>query len=114
MQNDLFTLWGGTSDTAHYQQHTWPKENPEKILIEIQVENPNVKWKPIIEPKDVLVRPLHIKLNFMKQFVKAHNQILSFTICEKCFVGQRIKKIKASDEFTQLINTPEKTSLKHC
>src|ERR1700743_2140370 len=31
----------------------------------------NVKWEPLIDPRKVLVPPLHIKLGLIKQFVTA-------------------------------------------
>ena len=45
-----------------------------KILIDLKTGKHNVKWEPVVEPKNILMPPLHIKLGLMKLFVKALDQ----------------------------------------
>lgn len=109
-------LWDSRADALHYQQHSWPKRT------EFQIGKHNVKTKPIVEPDHVLMPPLHIKLGLIKQFVKALRQdseafqylkiffpkLSEAKIKAGIFVGPQIKKIMASEEFPQLLNTHEK------
>jgi hypothetical protein len=109
-------LWDSRADAVHYQQHIWPKRT------EFQIGKHNVKWEPLVEPKNVLMPPLHIKLGLMKQFVKALDQnseafqylknffpkLSEAKVKAGIFVGPQIKKIMSSDEFTQLLNSNEK------
>ena len=79
---------------------------------------------PIVDPKKVLMPPLHIKLGLMKQFVKALNQDSSaFTyllesfpklseakIKGGIFIGPQIKKLFESNEFSDRLNYIERTA----
>ena len=81
-------------------------------------------WEPLVDPKNVLMPPLHIKLGQMKQFVKALNQeldackyLLEFfpklseaKIKGGIFVGPQIKKIFKSTEFSDKLSKTERTA----
>ena len=58
-------LWDSRDTKAHYQKQVWPKRE------EFVVGEKNVKNIPLINPKKVLLPPLHIKRGLIKQFVKA-------------------------------------------
>lgn len=75
-----------------------------------------MKAKLIVEPKDILMPPLHIKLGLMKQFLKAHNseafeylkrlfpKLSEAKVKAGIFVGPQIKQIMSSDDFTEFLN----------
>ena len=81
-------------------------------------------WEPLVDPKIVLMPPLHIKLGLMKQFVKALNQesdafkyLLEFfpklseaKIKGGIFVGPEIKKVLESAEFPKKLTRTEKAA----
>ncbi|KAL0831279.1 hypothetical protein ABMA28_002123 [Loxostege sticticalis] len=109
-------LWDSRADTLHYKQQSWPER------IGFQIGKHNVQNEPIVKADDILMPPLHIKLGLMKQFVKALRQdspafeqlkrffpkLSEAKIKAGIFVGPQIKKIIASEEFPELLNTHEK------
>ena len=58
-------LWDSRDDSKHYTKTIWPPRE------ELAVERYNVKHTPLIDPRKVYLPPLHIKLGFIKNFVKA-------------------------------------------
>ena len=58
-------LWDGRDRKHHYTKHKWPERNS------LEAGEYNVINNPLVDPKKVLLPPLHIKLGIMKQFVKA-------------------------------------------
>jgi len=58
-------LWDSRDTEAHYHRRDWPQRT------EFFVGRNNVKWEPLVDPLNVLMPPLHIKLGLMKQFVSA-------------------------------------------
>ncbi|MGH0118403.1 UNVERIFIED_CONTAM: hypothetical protein FKN15_023339 [Acipenser sinensis] len=58
-------LWDSWDTKAHYHRRDWPQRT------EFFVGRNNVKWEPLVDPRNVLMPPLHIKLGLMKQFVRA-------------------------------------------
>src|ERR1700743_3261796 len=84
----------------------------------------NVKWEPLIDPRKVLVPPLHIKLGLIKQFVTALDkesaafkylqdlfpQLSEDKVNAGIFVGPQIKKIIGSDEFDKKLSRKEKAA----
>ncbi|GBP89284.1 hypothetical protein EVAR_60426_1 [Eumeta japonica] len=60
--------WDSRDKKNHYVKKEWPKRD---ALIPGQR---NVLHTPLINPEDVLLPPLHIKLGLMKNFVKAMNK----------------------------------------
>ena len=61
-------LWDSRADSQHYEQKDWP---PRTSFLP---GNHNVKAVPLVDPKKILLPPLHIKLGLMKNFVKALNK----------------------------------------
>ena len=61
-------LWDNRDRQNHYVQKDWPKR------INITPGTNNIVQKPLVNPTDILIPPLHIKLGLMKQFVKALNK----------------------------------------
>ena len=58
-------LWDSHDDSNHSTKTIWPPRE------EIVVGRYNMKHTPLINPQKVYLPPLHIKLRFMKNFVKA-------------------------------------------
>ena len=99
-------LWDSRDTKAHYQKQVWPKRE------EFVVGEKNVKNIPLINPKKVLLPPLHIKLGLIKQFVKAlHKNGAAFMYLQNLFpklseakvkggifIGLQVKLILKSDE----------------
>ena len=91
----------------------WPK------LTEYSVGYSNIKWNPFIYPIKILLPPLLINLDLIKQFVKAldknsdafkHLQNFFTKISEAkieagVFVGPQIRKILDCNEFLEELTT---------
>jgi hypothetical protein len=56
---------GQQGQKSHYIQKQWPKRDS------LILENKNVPNNPLVNPENVFLPPLHIKLGLMKNFVKA-------------------------------------------
>lgn len=83
-------LWDSRDDNAHYHQEYWPERT------EFLMGKHNVKWEQLIDPKNVLMPPLHIKLGLMKQFVKAlSNESKAFQYLKNIFPKLSEFKMKA-------------------
>ena len=84
----------------------------------------NVKWEPLVDPRKVLIPPLHIKLGLMKQFVTALDkesaafnciqdffpQLSEAKVKAGVFVGPQIKKIMECKEFPKKLTRVEKAA----
>ena len=84
----------------------------------------NVKWEPLIDPRKVLMPPLHIKLGLIKQFVTALDkesaafkylqdlfpQLSEAKVNAGIFVGPQIKKIIECDEFAKKLSRKEEAA----
>ena len=111
-------LWGSRATSEHYRRKNWEQRT------EFVVGSRNVMWEPLVDPRNVLMPPLHIKLGLMKQFVKALNQksdafnyLLEFfpklseaKIKSGIFVGPQIKKIFKLTEFSDKLSKTERTA----
>ena len=111
-------VWDSRDTKAHYQKQVWPKRE------EFVVGEKNVKNIPLINPKKVLLPPLHIKLGLIKQFVKAldkdgaafkYLQNLFPKLSEAkvkggIFIGPQVKLILKSDEFLETLSAVEKNA----
>ena len=109
-------LWDSRHDSNHYAVKVWPpRENP-------CVGTYNVKHQPLVDPIDVYLPPLHIKLGLMKNFVKAmdlHGERFKYLkelfraeksdaklkVC--IFVGPEIRKLMVDDGFQERLKTLE-------
>ncbi|KAL6481179.1 hypothetical protein MHYP_G00092590 [Metynnis hypsauchen] len=97
---------------AHYHRRDWPQRT------EFTVGKNNVKWEPLVDPRKVLMPPLHIKLGLIKQFVRALDKesrafnylqdifpkLSEAKIKAGVFVGPQIKKIIECSEFPKKLN----------
>lgn len=52
----------------HYQQTQWP------LRTSLQIGNKNVINAPLVRTDQIILPPLHLKLGYMKQFVKCLNR----------------------------------------
>ena len=57
-------LWDSRNASLHYEKRTWP------LRTGYEVGAHTLKQEPLVEPRKVLMPPLHIKLGLIKQFVK--------------------------------------------
>ncbi len=57
--------WDSRDCDAHYVKKVWPKRE------NFNPGSKNVLHEPLVDPKNILLPPLHIKLGLMKNFVKA-------------------------------------------
>ena len=109
-------LWDSRDTKAHYQKQVSPKR------VEFVVGEKNVKSIPPINPKKVLLPPLHIKLGLIKQFVKALDKdgaafkylqnrfpkLSEAKVKGGIFIGPQVKLILKSDEFLKTLSAVEK------
>lgn len=58
-------LWDSRNKAQHWIQKDWP------VRETMTVGGKNVIHEPLVDRKDILLPPLHIKLGLMKQFVRA-------------------------------------------
>lgn len=60
-----FCEWDSRAKSLHYTQKEWPPRLVSKIGAK------NVMNEPLVDSKNIILPPLHIKLGLIKQFVKA-------------------------------------------
>ncbi|XP_058858437.1 uncharacterized protein LOC117432411 isoform X3 [Acipenser ruthenus] len=91
---------------------------------EFSVGRNNVKWEPLVDPRKVLMPPLHIKLGLMKQFVRALDKesaafkylqdffpkLSEAKVKAGVFVGPQIKTILECNEFPKKLTSKEKAA----
>ncbi|XP_061419050.1 uncharacterized protein LOC133349530 [Lethenteron reissneri] len=111
-------LWDSRDTKAHYHRRDWPQQT------EFSVGRNNVKWEPLVDPRKVLMPPLHIKLGLMKQFVRAVDKesaafkylqdffpkLSEAKVKAGVFVGPQIKKILELNEFPKKLTSKEKAA----
>ncbi|KAJ4442913.1 hypothetical protein ANN_04507 [Periplaneta americana] len=103
-------MWDSRDRKSHYIQADWPARN----------HNPcekNVVAESLVDPKDVLLPPLHIKLGLIKYFVIGMNQegqafkyvrekfpkLSDAKVKESIFVGQQIRELVKDPAFDQVL-----------
>ncbi|KAJ8893179.1 hypothetical protein PR048_005764 [Dryococelus australis] len=59
--------WDSHDRNSHYEKREWPRRK-------WQVGEKNIKREKLVASEDTLLRPLHIELGLIKQFVKAMDQ----------------------------------------
>lgn len=83
-------LWDSRDRDKHYTDHKWPERKS------LKVGEHNIIEKPLVNPKNVLIPPLHIKLGIIKQFVKALDKDgRCFKYIEKKFPKKSDEKLKS-------------------
>lgn len=117
-------MWDSRATDKHYLIKDWPKRT------EFLCGKSNVKYLPLIDPKDVILPPLHIKLGLMKNFVKAMDKngagflylksifpkLTEAKLKEGIFIGPQIRQLMKDQNFDQKLNDKELnawTSLKN-
>ena len=89
----------------------------------MKVGEKNVHFESLIDPKKVLLPPLHIKLGMMKQFVKAlpkdretfkylsskFPRLPEAKLKEGVFVGPDIRKLMKDNNFENVMNDVERS-----
>ena len=58
-------IWDSRADHEHYKRRVWPKRET------LSPGSHNVLYEPLVDRKDVMMPPFHIKLGLAKQFVKS-------------------------------------------
>ena len=113
-------LWDSRNTNFHYHKRNWPPRSS------YDIETHNVKHKPLVKPKKVLLPPLHIKLGLIKQFVKKlnpesdafkHIQELLPKLSEAkvkagIFVGPQVKRLMKSNSFSEKLSAVERRAWK--
>lgn len=108
--------WDSRARAKHWIIKDWPPRT------ELKPGSKNVINPPMLDPKSVLLPPLHIKLGLMKQFIKALNhKDPCFQYLEKkfpkvtsekkkagIFVGPQIRQLFKDREFENTMNSLEK------
>ena len=108
-------MWDSRDRKAHYIQADWPARN-------LDSSKKNVIAEPLVDPKDVLLPPLHIKLGLMKNFVKGMNQegqafkylrdkfprLSDAKVKEGIFVGPQIRQLVKDPAFDRVLEGKEK------
>ena len=67
-------LWDSRANYQHYLKKDWPQRSWEIPVDPKGKPTQNVRCAPLVEPKDIILPPLHIKLGLMTNFVKAMNK----------------------------------------
>ena len=107
---------GQSANNSHYAVKVWsPRQSS-------QIGKHNVQHQPLVSSADVLLLQLHIKLDLMKNFVKAMDRdgdgfkfLKDFLGAEKTdakfkagvFVGPEIRKLMQNEEFGARLNPLE-------
>lgn len=91
-------LWEGRRTEDHYKKnHVWPN----RITFKVGVNS--IDHLPLIEPTNVLLPPLHIKLGIFRNFVRALNKDSeAFTELTNIFPKLSAAKIKAGKQHLAL------------
>ena len=105
-------LWDSRTIAEHYVRRDWPARGSYIPGIA------NVQSVPLVEPKNVIMPPLHIKLRLMKNFVKALGKSNSSgltCLCKKfpkiheaklkegIFVGPQIQEVLKDPNFEKML-----------
>lgn len=107
--------WDSRAREEHYIRTIWPDR------IEHQVGKDNIKYKSLVDKKNIILPPLHIKLGLIKNFVKALDKagapfkylstifpnLSDAKIKEGVFIGPQIKKLLKDDTFEELMSEDE-------
>lgn len=111
-------LWDSRDTQAHYHKRDWSPRT------DFSEGKNNVKWEPLVDPKKVLIPPLHLKLGLMKQFVKALDKdsaafkylqdlfpkLSEAKVRAGVFVGPQIRKIIQCKEFSLKLTRVQKAA----
>lgn len=107
--------WDSRARDVHYVRKDWP------LRSNLVPGQKNVLHGPLLDPQNVILPPLHIKLGLMKNFVKAMNKegkgfkyltekfsyVSDAKINEGIFVGPQIREVVKDSHFDELLNDVE-------
>jgi hypothetical protein len=110
-------LWDSRDRKSHYIKDKWPSRS-------LNPGERNVQNEPLVDPNNILLPPLHIKLGLMKNFVKAMNQdgeafkylrakfprLSEAKVKEGIFVGPQIRDILKDPAFDEILEGKEKAA----
>jgi hypothetical protein len=110
--------WDSRDRISHYKVKDWPQR---KSYVKGQM---NIKEEPLVDPNNICLPPLHIKLGLIKVFVKALKQesdsfaylkrkfpnLSEAKIKEGVFVGPQIRFLMDDGNFDLLLNEIELTA----
>lgn len=113
-------LWDSRADCEHYIKKDWP---PRKNYVP---GSANVESLPLVDPRKIILPPLHIKLGLIKNFVKKLKpgsksflyirekfpRLSEAKVKEGVFVGPQIKKLMKDLEFDKTLERNEKLAWK--
>lgn len=111
--------WDSRARNEHYTKETWPR----RITYDLNYRN--VLNKPIVEAKNIIFPPLHIKLGLIKQFVKTlppdgpsmmrlmqiFPKLSPIKVKSGVFIGPDISKILVDDIFKANLSAGHKKTL---
>lgn len=111
-------FWDSRADDLHYKQKVWPPRT------EFTPGTGSVKHVPLVDPRKILLPPLHIKLGLMKNFVKALDtngeafkylaqefpQISEAKLKAGIFIGPQIKQLLKDSKFLTTMKTVERNA----
>jgi len=109
--------WDSRARDSHYIVKQWPKRT-------LQAGVKNVVRKNLVDPQDIYLPPLHIKLGLVKNFVKALDRngdgfrhlratfprVSEAKIKEGIFVGPQIRKLMEDRNFDAVLTDVEKVA----
>lgn len=113
-------LWDSRADSQHYVKKHWP---PRSNFVPGEANVANI---PLVDPKKIILPPLHIKLGLIKNFVKKLKpgsksvlylkqkfpRLSEAKIKEGVFIGPQIKKLMQDAEFDKTLDKVEKIAWK--
>lgn len=108
-------LWDSRARKDHYIKRKWPKRS------KFVPGEANIQNMPLVNPQDVYIPPLHLKLGLMKNFVKSLDKekagfiylrqkfpkISEAKLKEGVFVGPQIRKLFKDPNFEAVLNKVE-------
>lgn len=107
--------WDSRARSRHYVQKEWPLRQALTPGLK------NITNEPLVDPKNVFLPPLHIKLGLIKNFVKALDRtgrgflylkqkfprVSEAKIKEGIFVGPQIRELMKNSEFDDMLTDVE-------
>lgn len=108
-------LWDSRARAQHYKKKVWPKRS------NFVPGERNIQNSSLVDPMNVLLPPMHIKLGLMKNFVKSldkeghgfsylrkiFSKMSDAKLKEGVFVGPQIRKVFKDQNFENSLNTIE-------
>ena len=111
-------LWDSRAKAEHYVRRHWP-DRSERVSGHQSIEH-----APLVQPQDILLPSLHIKLGLFKNFIKsldpnseamcilrmAFPKLSEAKLKEGIFVGPDVRKIIQNEQFRESLNDGAKSA----